>query len=46
MFDPASYIKSLPTQPGVYRMLDSSSEVIYVGKARNLRKRVGSYFSR
>ncbi len=46
MFDPASYVKSLPTQPGVYRMLDSGGEVIYVGKARNLRKRVGSYFSR
>ncbi len=46
MFDPASYIKTLPAQPGVYRMLDEGGEVIYVGKARDLRKRVGSYFNR
>ncbi|MCH9765291.1 MAG: excinuclease ABC subunit C, partial [Alphaproteobacteria bacterium] len=31
-----SYLKTLPSRPGVYRMLDEASDVIYVGKARNL----------
>jgi excinuclease ABC subunit C len=37
-------IMSLPPKPGIYRMLDGKGEVLYVGKARNLRKRVQSYF--
>ena len=37
--------KKLPEVSGVYRMLDSSEKCIYVGKAKNLRKRVSSYFS-
>ncbi|OGI58946.1 MAG: excinuclease ABC subunit C, partial [Candidatus Muproteobacteria bacterium RIFCSPHIGHO2_01_FULL_61_200] len=37
-------IMSLPTRPGIYRMLGGKGEVLYVGKARNLRKRVQSYF--
>ena len=37
-------LKSLTTRPGVYKMLNDKGEVVYVGKAANLKKRVGSYF--
>lgn len=37
------YLKTLDTSPGVYRMLNGASEVLYVGKARNLRARVSNY---
>lgn len=40
------FVRRLSGRPGVYRMLDAAGKVIYVGKARNLRKRVASYFSR
>ena len=43
-FDSESFLRSLTRRPGVYRMLDSDSNVLYVGKARNLRSRVTSYF--
>ncbi len=43
-FDSAAFVKTLSTSPGVYRMLGASGEILYVGKARNLRQRVSSYF--
>jgi excinuclease ABC subunit C len=43
-FDPKAFVKALPARPGVYRMLNATREIIYVGKARSLRDRVGSYF--
>jgi excinuclease ABC subunit C len=43
-FDSAAFLKNLTSQPGVYRMYSQQDDVIYVGKAKNLKKRVSSYF--
>lgn len=43
-FDPKPFLATLTTRPGVYKMLNDVGKVLYVGKARNLRDRVASYF--
>ena len=43
-FDGKAFVRNLTGAPGVYRMFDARGELLYVGKARNLKKRVGSYF--
>ena len=39
-------LRSLPHEPGIYQFLDKAGTIIYVGKAKNLRNRVSSYFNK
>ena len=43
-FDPLDFLKTVPHKPGVYRMLDKDKEILYVGKAKDLKNRLSSYF--
>jgi excinuclease ABC subunit C len=43
-FDVKAFLKSLTTRPGIYKMLNKEGEIIYIGKAKNLKNRVSSYF--
>lgn len=43
-FDSPAFLKTVTSQPGVYRMYDENNTVIYVGKAKDLKKRLASYF--
>ncbi|MBD7977153.1 excinuclease ABC subunit UvrC [Serpens gallinarum] len=44
VFDPAAFLAVCSNHPGVYRMFDASAKLLYVGKAKNLKKRLSSYF--
>lgn len=43
-FNYREILKTLPTKPGIYQFWDAKGEILYIGKAKNLRSRVGSYF--
>ncbi len=45
-FNIKEYLKNLTERPGIYKMLNEREEVLYIGKAKNLKKRVSSYFRR
>lgn len=45
-FDYKNFIKQAPDQPGVYKMLNTKNNIIYIGKAKNLKKRISQYFSK
>lgn len=43
-FDVKAFLKNLTTRPGIYKMFNDQAEIIYIGKAKNLKNRVSSYF--
>ncbi|MDR0563904.1 MAG: excinuclease ABC subunit UvrC [Azoarcus sp.] len=43
-FDASAFLRTVPETPGVYRMIGADEQVLYVGKAKNLKRRVSSYF--
>jgi excinuclease ABC subunit C len=45
-FDAKAFLRTLSSSPGVYRMMSSAGQILYVGKAKNLKKRVSSYFQK
>ncbi|WP_333876229.1 excinuclease ABC subunit UvrC [Methylobacter sp.] len=45
-FDVKAFLKNLTTRPGIYKMLNDKGEIIYIGKAKNLKNRVSSYFKK
>lgn len=45
-FDAKSFLRTVPEEPGVYRMIGEGERVLYVGKAKNLKRRVSNYFQR
>jgi len=44
-FNSEAFLKTVTSEPGVYRMFDGQDNIIYIGKAKNLKKRLSSYFS-
>jgi excinuclease ABC subunit C len=46
MFDSKAFLDKAPSKPGVYQMQDATGDVIYVGKAKNLKKRLSQYFQK
>ncbi len=46
MFDYKSFLKNIPHKPGIYQYYDEHGEIIYIGKAKNLKNRVSSYFNK
>ncbi|HAV04589.1 MAG TPA: hypothetical protein DEO97_09595, partial [Pseudomonas sp.] len=43
-FDSSAFLAACSGRPGVYRMFDAQAKLLYVGKAKNLKKRLASYF--
>ncbi|GHT83660.1 UvrABC system protein C [Betaproteobacteria bacterium] len=46
LFDSRAFLRNVPEEPGVYRMIGEGERVLYVGKAKNLKRRVSSYFQK